>query len=88
MTIWCHGAVDAWLLFHAVMLAEGGYPESQASRVDWTRLLKPTFWIPGYADNDARLRKFRRVGNLLPTGLRKVEGVARSRSRQYANHLN
>ena len=55
------------VIFYAVILAEGGYPETQTPLVDWTLLRKPTFWIPGYAENDAKLRRFRRVGNLLPT---------------------
>ena len=63
------------VIFYAVILAEGGYPETQTPLVDWTRLRKPTFWIPGYAKNDAKLKRFRRAAACCPGDLRKVQGV-------------
>ena len=40
--------------FNAVILAEGGDPDSQGVRVRLSDLRVPAFWIPGCAENDAR----------------------------------
>ena len=61
------GRLQRPAIFYGVMLVEGGYPEVHTTRLDRTLQRKPAFWIPGYAENDARLGRFRRVGNLLPT---------------------